>query len=265
MSHVGVSVFGLGLAFTAVALVVSSFLAIAHRQKWLNDHKYDAQRAQYIWGLVAGQAYGGGSGVAGSQQVAANAPQAWLKNVLGGAFAIPSKTPSQAACSAPKPVSETSWYPFSFDGTEAMATSFPLQQDPSSVVIPTGACSPVQPSDSAMNIDALMPQSWRKESGAGAGSLASDAASCPGQQWAKYAPTKESFSRYLVASGSARLSMNSRSPYGRIIGEPGIYQSVRPGAPTPISASPMLFSDSSIRQGLVHNQTGVYPKYNSGC
>jgi hypothetical protein len=104
-----------------------------------------------------------------------------------------------------------------------------------------------------LNIDKLMPASW--QSNATNNSEATD-----NSNWAKYAPTKESFSRYIAAGGSARLSMNTRSARSRIVGIPLL---LRSGVKIPIGTDSIPFSGSSLREDQIFNATGVHPQKNN--
>lgn len=101
-----------------------------------------------------------------------------------------------------------------------------------------------------MNVDKLMPASWRK--GPGCGQLSEDEA-----EWARYAPSQGAFDRYITAAGSARLSLNTRSPLARITGTPNL---LRQAPKVPIGAFESDFLDSDWRQSLIFNATGNYPE-----
>lgn len=105
-----------------------------------------------------------------------------------------------------------------------------------------------------LNVDHLMPASWRGTAGCGAGSVDET-------EWSKFAPSKSAFSRYITASGSARLSLNTRSPLGRQVGTSLL---LRPSPPLPLSAKEHEFNDSSFRADLVMQSTGMYPE-NTDC
>jgi len=101
-----------------------------------------------------------------------------------------------------------------------------------------------------MNVDKLMPASWRK--GPGCGQLSEDEA-----EWARYAPSAGAFDRYITAAGSARLGLNTRSPLARITGTPNL---LRQAPKVPIGAFQSEFLDSDWRQSLIFNATGNYPE-----
>lgn len=105
-----------------------------------------------------------------------------------------------------------------------------------------------------LNIDSLMPASWKGTKNCGD-------ASASNAQWAKYAPTKEAFDKYISVMGSARLSMNTRSPLARQVGMPLL---IRQSPPVPVSARDYAWGDSSFRQDLVFRQTGRFP-VSVGC
>ncbi len=100
-----------------------------------------------------------------------------------------------------------------------------------------------------LNVAPLMPASWRKDPGCG--DLSEDEA-----QWARYAPSAGAFDRYITAAGSARLSLNTRSPLARITGTPNL---LRQAPKVPIGAFQSEFLDSDFRQSLMFNATGNYP------
>lgn len=100
-----------------------------------------------------------------------------------------------------------------------------------------------------LNVDRLMPASWRK--GESCGDLSEDEA-----EWARYAPSAGAFDRYITAAGSARLSLNTRSPLARITGTPNL---LRQAPPVPVGAFQSEFLDSDFRQSLMFNATGNYP------
>lgn len=97
--------------------------------------------------------------------------------------------------------------------------------------------------------DTHMPISWRDN--APCGSLAGD-----DTLFGKWAPTKAAYDNYITASGSARLSLNTRvkNPAGF-----NPWAGIRTQPPIPISGTAILFNDCSLRQDLIYNSTGVYP------
>jgi hypothetical protein len=97
--------------------------------------------------------------------------------------------------------------------------------------------------------DSHMPISWRDNAPCGA--LAGD-----DTLFGKWAPTKAAYDNYITASGSARLSLNTRikNPAGF-----NPWAGIRSQPPIPISGTAILFNDSSLRQDLIYNSTGVYP------
>jgi hypothetical protein len=98
-----------------------------------------------------------------------------------------------------------------------------------------------------------MPGSWRD------GDKCPDG-SDPNSQWAKYAPTKDAYWRYVTAAGSARTAVNTRIPW-RIVGQPLL---LRPGTATPLTHSwATPFGESSLRQDVLANSSGVYPQWNA--
>lgn len=139
-------------------------------------------------------------------------------------------------------------------GNKAAAydASYPVADEPSSQ-FPTAANAGVsQTQGYKLDIDSLMPASWK------GGDCKTDQKDTT--QWTRYAPTKEAFDHYITAAGSARLSMNTRSPLGRQTGIPLL---LRQGPPVPLSTEQVPFHDSSFRQDLVYRQTGRFPESTS--
>jgi len=152
------------------------------------------------------------------------------------------------ACSnaGPEPAA---YYPYS--GGQAASSydaSYPNEEDMSSLY-PRG-CPTSQQAGYELNVNSLMPAAWRNNTNC------TDAA-VDGSQWTKYAPTKEAFDRYITAQGSARLSLTTRSPLGRIVGIPDL---LRQAPPMPLAADSIVFNDSSARLDLVFKQMGRYPE-----
>lgn len=139
-------------------------------------------------------------------------------------------------------------------GSNAYAQNWPTEEDPA-------ARFPGNPGDNSggscnaqnwgyhLNVDHLMPASWRGPQQCGVES--EDTA-----EWAKYAPSKEAFDRYITAAGSARLSVNTRSPSARQIGIPNL---LRGSPPMPLGTSESQFLDSDMRQSLIYSATGQFP------
>ena len=74
------------------------------------------------------------------------------------------------------------------------------------------------------------------------GNLAADAS-----QWSRYAPAKEAFAKYIQASGSSRLGMNTRNPSARIT---GINTSpFRPQPSVPLSVRQVDFLELGLASG----------------
>lgn len=97
--------------------------------------------------------------------------------------------------------------------------------------------------------DSHLPISWRDN--APCGSMAGDYT-----LFGKWAPTKAAYDNYITASGSSRLSLNTRikNPAGF-----NPWAGIRSQPPMPISGTAILFNDCSLRQDLIYNSTGVYP------
>jgi hypothetical protein len=165
-----------------------------------------------------------------------------------------------AGCASTLPMG---YYPFSQNVAAAYDRQFPDSQDPSSLQKGTNATPRQQEfcggggsaaaSKGFLDMNTLMPQNWRSEGDVGSG-CSGDASTLGAQTWAKFAPTKAAFNQYITAAGSARLGVNTR------IKTPGGVRSLlRGGAPVPITASEIIFQDSSFRQDLLQNATGIYP------
>jgi hypothetical protein len=148
-------------------------------------------------------------------------------------------------------------------GSNAYARNWPTEEDPAAryprnpgdgpggngnVPSPDETCN-AQNWGYHLNVDHLMPASWRGPEQCGVES--EDTA-----EWAKYAPSKEAFDRYITASGSARLGVNTRSSMARQIGIPNL---LRGGAPMPLSTYESQFLDSDNRQSLIFSATGQWP------
>lgn len=122
---------------------------------------------------------------------------------------------------------------------------------------PDSVCAPAGDSKHGfnLNVNHLMPASWRGEQNCGVESEDST-------QWAAYAPSKAAFDSYITTAGSARLGVNTRTAQSRQTGLPNILgDAVRGGSgAVPIGADAVLFNDSDFRQSLVYNSTGMYPE-----
>lgn len=101
-----------------------------------------------------------------------------------------------------------------------------------------------------LEIDNLMPASWR-----GIKNCATE--TTDDAEWAKYAPSKAAFDRYITASGSVRLGVNTRDSNSKTLGVPLL---LRPSPPVPLSTQEMPFLDSDQRQSLIYNATGHFPQ-----
>jgi len=117
-------------------------------------------------------------------------------------------------------------------------------------------------SSCGMNIDNLMPASWRK--GAPGSMGPAGGTSCANMQseqlWSKYSPSRGAYNNYITAAGSARLTLNTRSALNRTIGLPNL---LRQGPAVPISSQAVLFNDSGYRQDSYYNAVGAYPQLTS--
>lgn len=154
----------------------------------------------------------------------------------------------------------------------AHGANFPIEEDPAArfptnppapgnALGPDSVCSPAGISKSGFNLDVnhLMPASWRGGLRGGCGDEAEDTA-----QWAAYAPSKEAFDSYITTAGSARLSVNTRTPHARQIGLPNLVKDAvqgcgAGGAPIPIGSNAVIFNDSDLRQNAIYNSTGSFP------
>jgi hypothetical protein len=157
---------------------------------------------------------------------------------------------AQACTASPEPAS---FYPYS--GTQAAASydsAFPNEEDMSSL---SARGCPVSHGAGGyqLNVNSLMPAAWRSNTQSCG---ESGAAAVEGSQWSKYAPTKDAFDRYITAQGSARLSLTTRNPLGRIVGIPDL---LRQAPPMPLAAENVVFGDSSFRQDLIFKSLGRYP------
>jgi len=155
---------------------------------------------------------------------------------------------SKSSCSnGPEPAA---YWPYAGGtGAASFDASYPNEEDMSSLA-PRG-CPTSQQAGYALNVNSLMPAGWRNDTGCGA-----DTSTMDGSQWAKYAPTKDAFNRYITAQGSARLTLNTRNPLGRQVGIPDL---LRQGAPMPLPAEQIVFNDSSYRLDAIFRQLGRYP------
>jgi len=152
----------------------------------------------------------------------------------------------QACPTSPEPAA---YYPYQgSQGAAAFDSAYPNEEDMSSLA-PRG-CPSSQQAGYALNVNSLMPASWRSNTGCTA------TQSMDGSTWAKYSPTKEAFDRYITAQGSARLSLTTRSSQGRITGIPDL---LRASPPMPLSSDEIPFFDAENRQNAVFQALGRFP------
>ncbi len=123
---------------------------------------------------------------------------------------------------------------------------------------PDSVCAPAGDSKYGfnLNVNHLMPASWRGDQNCGVESEDST-------QWAAYAPSKAAFDSYITTAGSARLAVNTRTAQARQTGMPNPLADMRGcggGPPVPIGADAVLFNDSDFRQTLIYNSTGNFPE-----
>lgn len=110
--------------------------------------------------------------------------------------------------------------------------------------------------DDLLDVNKLMPSSWRTE----------DTLACaPGEredeaEWTRYAPSKESFNKYITSAGSARLGLVTRSAMSRQV---GLSNPLRPGVAVPLGAYQSDFLDTDLRQSMIYDATGMYPESTS--
>lgn len=204
------------------------------QQQWAGHQQYQPYDLRYqTQPAAAAYAMGGTTGAS------CGLPQ--LPAVQGCGMA------ARPACAVnPEP---SAYYPYSGgQGAAAFDSAYPNEADMSSQQ-PRG-CPSSQQAGYALNVNTLMPASWRGNSQCG------DSAAVDGSQWTKYAPTKEAFDRYITAQGSARLSLNTRNPLARQVGLPDL---LRQQPPMPLAAEEIVFNDSSFRQDTIFRQLGRYP------
>lgn len=136
-------------------------------------------------------------------------------------------------------------YMFSAD---AYNRNFPNEQDPSSLYTGVSACTAAIPVDNdpyAMNVQSLLPASWKTdECGGGA----------QHSQWTKYGPRKDDYMRAQIVGRTALLPLSTRvkNPTG------GIPNLLRSSTSLPLSGSHVLFNGSSHLEEQNKNLTGSY-------
>jgi hypothetical protein len=165
-----------------------------------------------------------------------------------------------------QPAQYTSWTPAVMNPHYglAMDNKYPNQEDMAALTQRSSFSSAGNGGSACgMNIDNLMPASWRKGApgsmgGAGGGSCAN--LQSEQQMWSKYSPSRGAYSNYITAAGSARLTLNTRSALNRTIGLPNL---LRQGPAVPISSQAVLFNDSGYRQDSYYNAVGAYPQLTS--
>lgn len=137
--------------------------------------------------------------------------------------------------------------------------AYPDSSDPQGSLYPhmaqeagRGAMMPEDPNHN-MEVDKLMPTSWRLDSNAGCPQSESEDQA----EWTRYAPSREAFNNYITAAGSARMSLNTRSPMARQV---GLANPLRPGVKVPLGGYQSDFLDTDMRQTAIYNATGQYPE-----
>jgi hypothetical protein len=124
-----------------------------------------------------------------------------------------------------------------------------------------GSCGGVE--DASLNLLSLMPGAWSKEAfGDDSGPLDASGGGSAGDadtRWTRYAPSLNSYRKYVTSAGSARLGLVSSTNSTRTIGIPNLLRS-QPGTALSAAGPAVIFGDSSLRQDLVFNAVGSYPK-----
>lgn len=105
-------------------------------------------------------------------------------------------------------------------------------------------------SGSNMQIDKLMPSSWRSAANQSCGDASRD-----DSEWAKWSPTRQKFENFVTASGASRMALSTRdrNPTG------GIRNLLRSSPPVGLSGQSITFNDSDARMNIIFNATGIYP------
>lgn len=183
----------------------------------------------------------------------------YANTYMGQESPDPSTCPEQPVPEPWKPYTSGDAYP-----VQAMNANYPDETSPHSLNAQTmdygpgqgGQCAPDTntsgPGDYLMDPETLLPGSWRK----GGSNTSCPEGTDPNSQWTKYAPSREAYERYITASSSARLSVNTRNAINRITGTPVL---LRSATFTPLSHSSYTFNDSSLRQDQIADATGIYP------
>ena len=107
-------------------------------------------------------------------------------------------------------------------------------------------------SQKTTKLDDIMPASWKSEK-----------TSCGGaaDEFTKFSVSKEGLEKAEALRGTIRLSENSRSANGRIVGHTSLLRNaVTPTKPIPIGDTQFTFLDSQTRQNLIAEATGKYPE-----
>lgn len=107
-------------------------------------------------------------------------------------------------------------------GTKALTYAGDYSDEvPNNSLVIKSECEEESGNNSMMNPESLMPASWRTSSSSTCNEVdQSNEADDKdvNSQWTKYHPTRERYQRYITASGSARLGINTRSPLRKILG-----------------------------------------------
>jgi hypothetical protein len=103
-----------------------------------------------------------------------------------------------------------------------------------------------------LNRNGLLPRSW---SNTGQPTTPCNNTQIHKDSWYQYAPTKDGFNRYIVATGASRNRVMSRNPAGRLFGAPNL---LRTNPAVPITAEEPWFNGSGLRTDLA-NSLGCGP------
>jgi hypothetical protein len=134
---------------------------------------------------------------------------------------------------------------------------YPDETVPQSLIAkPIPGCDgvPLDTNPNPMNLDNLVPASWRSDYKADPSEPDVDS------QWTKFGPTKAQFYRYRTAAGSARLGVNTRNSLSKIIGQQNL---LRQATMTPLSTTNIPWHESSHRADFVASVTNNYNHLNS--
>ena len=111
--------------------------------------------------------------------------------------------------------------------------------------------------DRQIDLNSLMPSSWRTDGQMGSGRQIINGGVADDESWSSTVPSRSQYVRYNMTAGSARLALNTRwkSPTGSM-------QESLPGRlppPIPVGTGEVDFNDSDARQSMIYNSTGFWP------